>query len=144
MIIRVTLAFVLSATLLACTPQGPSRDEVWETIEGCDGDELCSFANVIAKGYSSQIGKPLGRGVSVKSADTDGEAVNISFIVPEKLKNAPTSGGRTPSEQFAVSVARNLCSDPNTRRFFEIGGKLNLSTFFANGEEFSDSTIKSC
>lgn len=94
--------------------------------------------------YSSRIGKPLGQGVSVTSAETDGKAVDLTFIVPEKLKNAPTSGGRSPSEQFAYSSVKNLCSDPNTRRFFDLGGVLNISTFFASGSKFADSTIRSC
>ncbi|MBO9412243.1 MULTISPECIES: hypothetical protein [unclassified Ruegeria] len=144
MIVRAIATLSLLATVGACASKGPSRDEIWSTIEGCDGNELCSFATLIAEEYGKLVGKSLGQGISVKSAETDGKIVDLAFYVPDRIKNVPTTGGRTPSEELTISAKKNLCSDPNTRRFFEIGGAMNFSTYLSSGERFSNSTITSC
>lgn len=137
-----TLIWLISVA--ACAPQGPSRDEVWKTIEECDGNELCSFSTLIADEYGKLIGKSLGQGITVKSAATDGKAVDLAFNVPDRVANFPTRPGRTLSEELTDSARKNLCADPNTRRFFEIGGVMNFSTYLQSGKLLSKSSVSSC
>lgn len=144
LIYRATSALFVLLTFAACTPQGPSRDDVWETIERCDGNERCAFATLVTDEYNRLAGKPLGRGISVRGAETDGTTVSLAVNVPDAIKSAPTTGGRTADEELTRSVQRNLCGDKNTRRFFEIGGKLEFSTYLPNGERFSKSAVTSC
>ncbi|MCA0905475.1 hypothetical protein LCM27_03600 [Ruegeria marisrubri] len=144
MIFRATSALIVLFTFAACTPQGPSRDEVWEIIEGCDGNERCAFATLATNEYNKIAGKPLGHGISVRGAKTDGKVVSLAVNVPERIKSEPTRDGRTAEQQLAYSVKKDLCGKKTTRRFFEIGGELEFSTYLPSGERFSKSTVDSC
>ena len=144
MLNRAICVLIFPLMISACTTQAPSRDQVWETIEGCGGDERCAFATLAADEYNKLAGKPLGNGISVRGAQTDGTVLSLDVNVPERIKTEPTRDGRTAEQELAYSMRKDLCGDRNTRRFFEIGGKLVLSTYLPSGERFSRSQLESC
>ncbi|QOL80044.1 hypothetical protein [Pseudooceanicola spongiae] len=144
MLYRAKFALLLSLSLAACAPARPSHQEVWNTIEGCDGKELCSLANLATSEFNKRAGKPARGGVSIRGATTDGRVVAVKVNIPDSIKNEPVRGGQTVADQLADYVQKDICRKKDIRRFIGLGGELQLSTFLPSGERFSENSIKSC
>lgn len=144
MIRRAGAALILTLSMAACATETLDHDEQWEAIEGCGGEELCSYATVATAIFNKQVGKPGRKGVSTRGATTDGKVVSVDVGVPNSIKSIPTRGGRTGSQQLMEGVRKDLCSGRRTRRFFDLGGGFQFSLYLPSGEKFSTETIESC
>ena len=148
---RTLFALVLIFPIVACAPAQPTldepqitRNELWKTIEGCGGQELCSFATLTASEYNKSAGRPTRDGFSIRGATTDGRVVSVGMNVPDTIRNEPARNGRTVEQQIADALRKDLCGTRDTRRFFDLGGELRLSIYVPSGELFSKNSISSC
>ncbi|MEO9651216.1 MAG: hypothetical protein ABJ360_07770 [Roseobacter sp.] len=128
----------------ACTTETHDSYEVWETIEGCKGNELCTYTTLMVDEFNKLAAEPPRRGVSLRDVETDGKVVSIAVDIPESAKNELDGSKRTPDQQVTEILQKEVCSAKTARRFLEIGGQLQLYTYLPSGELFSKSTIKSC
>lgn len=142
---RAGVAFAFALAISACASETtPNRDEVWQTIEGCDGNELCSFATLATDEYNKQASKPGRNGYSIRGAETDGRVVSVALNIPASFKDEPVRAGRTVQQQMTDAIRTDLCRKRTTRRFFDLGGEFRLSTYLPSGEQFSKNNITSC
>ena len=117
---------------------------MWNTIEGCDGKELCSVANLATSQFNKRAGKPASGGVSIRGATTDGRVVAVKINIPDSIKNEPVRGGKNAAQQLSDHVEKDICSQKEIRRFVGLGGELQFSTYLSSGELFSERSVKSC
>lgn len=130
--------------MAACSSEEISQDEVWAVVEGCNGNELCTYATLAAAEYNKLAGRPPRQGIAIRSATTDGQRVSVEVNVPDRIKSDPVRAGWTADEELAEAVRKDLCSRKATRRFFELGGEFQISTYLPSGKQFSNSLIQSC
>jgi len=120
---------------------------MWKVVEKCEGNELCSKAEIVALAVNKRAGANYGSGVSVRGAETDGRTVSIGIDVPADIAIAPKKRGRTPAEQLGDIVDKKICDDINGKRFIEIGGAVEAVFYPTSGstdEPFSRHTVDSC
>ena len=144
MFYRAATVLITFFSIAACTPQGPSNEEIQQAVNDCGGVQRCVIATLVTREYQGAVGQPLGQGVSIKGAETDGRVISLAIVLPERVTSEPVRDGKTPEQQLEQAFRDDLCGDPNTKRFFDMGGELVVTSYLPSGARFAKSTVDAC
>ncbi|WP_170328310.1 hypothetical protein [Ruegeria arenilitoris] len=145
MLLRSLLICFAAFSLTACsTEDGLTDKQFWEITESCNGQQLCTYANVFVLAFGTLVGEPDKDGFEVTEVTTDGKTVFIEASIPDAQFDEYNSLPSMSPDNIRLADHFDGCRDEAIREFLELGGVLKINVYNSSGDSVMEEASGPC